>query len=108
MAWSVRWMILLIIMHAPCESVDQRSVLLFDCKQMSAEIHAWKLLLRSHSFNESERRLNCVCKFLLANDFYSIDDLKGAKHPSAWLGANELLDCTHSASPVCVHTVAAC
>jgi len=55
------------------------------------QVDTWKASLRGKGFSASERRLNCVCHFLLRNDFYSIEDLNGAPYPAVWEGANALL-----------------
>ena len=57
-------------------------------------VRAWKVILRDRSFTASERRANAVARFLVQNDFYSLEDLQEAKHPSSWEGASEILDCT--------------
>lgn len=59
----------------------------------ASEHRAWKSFLRDNSFVASERRMNCVASFLLQNDFYTVHDMKGARHPSAWDGAENLLEC---------------
>ena len=58
----------------------------------SVSVHsAWKTWLRSLSFSASERRLNIICMFLARNDFCAVEDMTGARHPSVWMGAGELL-----------------
>ena len=55
-------------------------------------MHDWKVILRENSFASSERSANAVARFLVMNDFYSISDLEGARHPSAWAGAGDIFE----------------
>jgi hypothetical protein len=55
-------------------------------------IKAWKNTLRDLAFASSERRANAVARFLVNNDFYSVEDWRGARHPSVWEGASEIFE----------------
>jgi len=55
---------------------------------------SWRAALRAQGFQASEHRLNCICTFLLTNDFECIEDLRGARHPQVWEDAAKLLPCT--------------
>jgi len=71
---------------------SDRLVRIAMCANVKGKIDSWKSCLRSHGFSASERRLNCICLLLLENDFESIDDMKGARHPAVWHGAHEIFE----------------